>query len=202
MTTKRDDADNSASTGIDCCLQLHKLCAQLDQTTQQGWSPLLLAARRGNSELCNLLLKLSGSNKLLSQTTNSGWNGLHMAVVSGSATTCQNLLQVATAKHKSQQAVVHQLDGTPVQMTPQQLAAHLNEHDDLYSQYSAVNEFGRSSSVTNIPSPNTAAEDEQASESSFAGVLGVFDSGINIEDKNEVRRQEVHARLSVLGKIL
>ena len=172
-----------------------------------------MAARRGNSELCDLLLKLASMNAAaISQANSKGWGGLHMAALSGSATTCEMLLRLGADKDKV--ATVHQIDGSPSSMTPEALAKHLHEHDSIYARYCAGNEFGRVESpravtavqlhVAERSRSRRASEkkeslsgaegegDTKATHSShFEGVMQVFDGGVNPEDAHAVYSSEV-----------
>jgi len=72
----------------DCCLQLLQLGAIPHASTEEDqWTPLLFAARRGDTDLCDVMMKMKSTNKgsAISQTTRDGWGMLHLAVLAGNS---------------------------------------------------------------------------------------------------------------------
>lgn len=198
-----DDIRKSEDTnfsGYECCLQLLQLKAKPDAATAQGWSPLLLAARRGNSELCDLLLKLASMNTIaISQATCHGWGALHMAAISGSATTCETLSRLGADPRKVAQVYEVESDSAASSMTPCQLAEYLHEHNDLYNMYTAswsssfrpVTRFDSPSSPTRPDTQRTSSFGIESPLTQFEGVVKVLKGDVNPEDSTAVHSQKV-----------
>jgi len=85
----------------DCALQLLHLRASPHVASKDGWTPLLLSARRGNADLCDILLKMDGE---INQTTRDGWGLVHLGALGGSASMVHLALRLE-AKHPTSASV-------------------------------------------------------------------------------------------------
>ena len=69
----------------DCALQLLHLGASAHEQGTDGWTPLLLSARRGNTDLCDMLIKMEGGRNTIQQCTRDGWGVVHLGALGGSS---------------------------------------------------------------------------------------------------------------------
>jgi ankyrin len=69
----------------DCALQLLHLGANPHAAGKDGWTPLLISARRGNTDLCDMLIKMKGGRNTIEQCTRDGWGVVHLGSLGGSS---------------------------------------------------------------------------------------------------------------------
>ena len=110
-------ADNAS--GIACAIQLLQLRGDPAAVTA-GWSPLMIALRKGCFELSDLLMRLDSSKEFVSHSLTGGWNALHLSALSGNSMLCSVLLEAKVDPER--EAVVSVLNGAVTSMNVKGLA--------------------------------------------------------------------------------